>query len=109
SKPAAETPDQPAGDKPAADAADKPAAEGSDKPAAGAGESPPPEPAPPTGPRELDDELREEIRDQILRRKTAEKQQVLMRQTFELMGVKLSPAVNLPETEPDHVSPEAAT
>src|SRR5690606_28825408 len=66
-------------------------------------------PTAPAGPRELDDELREEIRDQILRRKTSQKQQELMRQTFELMGIELSSARSLPKDDDAYVSAEDAS
>jgi hypothetical protein len=106
--PAADTPQTPAADAPASEP-DMPAepaapAEG-DAPA----ETPATPPAEPAGPRELDDELREEIRDQILRRKTAQKQQELMGQAFELMGIELSSARMVPEDDDAYVSAADAT
>jgi hypothetical protein len=120
-KPAEEKPE--AADKPAADASDKPAADAPaseadmppaepDAPAAGEAtpaETPATPPAEPAGPRELDDELRAEIREQILRRKTSQKQQELMRQTFERMGLELSTGVTAPEGDPARVSAEETT
>jgi hypothetical protein len=97
--PTSETPQPPAADAPANEA-EMPA-----EPAAPAeGDAP----AEPSGPRELDDELREEIRDQILRRKTSQKQQELMRQAYELMGIELSSAIALPEDDDAYVSADAA-
>lgn len=106
-KPATETP---ATDKPddaaemkkdaTSPPADAPPADGTapaDTPADG--------PGTPAQPRELDDELRAEIRDQILRRKTVDRMQELVTEVYEYMLQDLALQALAAEDDPTYLSP----
>jgi len=100
-QPESSEPGEPANDKtePANDktepAEDKDGSPAEEAPAEDDAEMQEEAPADPNQPRELDDELRSEIRDQILRRKTSERQQELMSEVYDKM-VELSFDIELP-------------
>ena len=65
------------------------------------------EPVDPLKPRELDDELREEIRDQILRRRTVDRMQKLVTEVYNHMLEDLALLALAAEDDPEGMSPEA--